>query len=71
LIGTGQKSWTMAQSIQTWGLDWASLHLTHSKKLSHPKGAYWGYFMLGPPKINFSLSLHPHLMIEKVHLMSF
>jgi hypothetical protein len=25
----------------------------------------------GPPKSDFSLSLHPHLMIEKVHLMSF
>jgi hypothetical protein len=24
--------------------------------------------MLGPPKSDFSLSLHPHIMIEKVHL---
>jgi hypothetical protein len=27
--------------------------------------------MLGPPKSDFFLSLHPHIIIEKVNLMSF
>jgi hypothetical protein len=41
------------------------LHLTPKKNYPTESSLLGLVFMVGPPKSDFTLSLHPHLMIEK------